>query len=106
MEEKEEEEEEENFRLPKEAAKLVESFGLEVGTFILQFLHLHTACMHIQCEEVVGFIHESFFLQFCICQRHVREASFLRSLLHLFYLFGFDRRLIILRKRVFPCCCA
>jgi hypothetical protein len=31
----------------------------------------------------------------------VREASFLRSLLHLFYLFGFDRRLIILRKRVF-----
>jgi hypothetical protein len=31
----------------------------------------------------------------------VREASFLRSLLHLVYLFGFDRRLIILRKRVF-----
>jgi len=31
----------------------------------------------------------------------VREASFPRSLLHLFYLFGFDRRLIILRKRVF-----
>ncbi len=31
----------------------------------------------------------------------MREASFLRSLLHLFYLFGFDRRLIILRKRVF-----
>ncbi len=54
MEEKEEEEEEkeENFRIPKEAAKLVESFGLEVGTFI-QFLHLHTACMYIQCEEVV-----------------------------------------------------
>ncbi len=31
----------------------------------------------------------------------MREASFLRSLLHLFYLFGFDRRLITLRKRVF-----
>lgn len=31
----------------------------------------------------------------------MREASFPRSLLHLFYLFGFDRRLIILRKRVF-----
>ncbi len=55
MEEKEEEEEEkeENFRIPKEAAKLVESFGLEVGTFI-QFLHLHTACMYIQCETCEG----------------------------------------------------
>ncbi len=31
----------------------------------------------------------------------MREASFLRSLLHLFYLFGFDRSLITLRKRVF-----
>jgi hypothetical protein len=103
MEEKEEEEveeEEENFRIPKEAAKLVVSFGLEVGTFILQFLHLHTACMHVQCEEVVDSFMKAFSCNF-VFVKDVREASFLRSLLHLFYLFGFDRRLIILRKRVF-----
>jgi len=63
-EEEEEEEEEENFRIPKEAAKLVESFGLEVGTFILQFLHLHTACMHIQCEEVVDSFMKTFSCNF------------------------------------------
>ncbi len=63
-EEEEEEKEEESFRIPKEAAKLVESFGLEVATFILQFLHLHTACMHIQCEEVVDSFMNAFSWNF------------------------------------------